>query len=185
MARRSRDGGFSMIRKKTLRHTCGVPAPFAKGAKRRGQAPHRGPPGSAAPTQAHRSSRWDSPVWPPADFQEHPAIGNMPGAYYPVGALDVDDRGSARVTRGWRAAGFSVPAAPEILNCSPDGSPGVRGHQPPENFGYFPSLESTAPQAGQASRFLPGFSGGRFDQLYKKSPGTTFGRATPFCERGL
>ena len=28
-----------MIRKKTLSHTCGVPAPFAKGAKRRGQAP--------------------------------------------------------------------------------------------------------------------------------------------------
>ena len=102
--------------------------------------------GTAAPTQTLQLSRRGG-LWPPAVQQPHPAIGNPLGAYYPVVTAVVDGRGPAHGTRGWRAAGFSIIAAPEMPNCSPDGSPGVRGHQPPEIFGAFPSLERHPPEA--------------------------------------
>lgn len=59
-------------------------------------------------------------------------IGTPPGAYYPVGAAAGGDRQSARGTRGWGTACFSMTAAPEIQNRCPDGSPGVRGRDPGE-----------------------------------------------------
>ena len=105
-----------MIRKKTLSHTCGVPAPFAKGAKRRGQAPARHP--AAAGIRTARRGRSEGGAISfgrpgPSGPEGGPAIHLISGA----GSSPKTPSSASPVKRG---SGGKAPVGP----CPPGPTPG-------------------------------------------------------------